>query len=138
MFKVGDTVTINDPRAAYHGEKAVIVRTRKGELPYKLQVKSLGYDYWFRADEVEGIVADDPLAQPQAENPHDFSHSGLGIGGLGRHEEALVIPTLEAMERVENLVRQARTCRRCGQNSAFDGAMFTTAPSSGLCDDCFE
>ena len=27
-------------------------------------------------------------------------------------------------------------CRRCGQ-SEFSGAMFTTDPSSGFCDDCF-
>ena len=27
-------------------------------------------------------------------------------------------------------------CRRCGQ-SEFSGAMFTTDPSSGFCDDCY-
>lgn len=138
MLKVGDCIIINDPRAAYHGEKAVIVRIRKGKaLPYKLRVKSLCFDYWFRASEVEEVAADNPVAQP-TENVHDFSHSGLGIGGLGRHEEAPIIPSIAAMKRVENLERQAHTCRKCGQTDVFDGAMFTTAPSSGLCDDCFE
>lgn len=32
---------------------------------------------------------------------------------------------------------RATTCRRCSKSDLFDGAMFTTDPSSGLCDDCY-
>lgn len=67
---------------------------------------------------------------------YDFD-KGFGIGGLGRHVEAPVIPTIAQMKRLERLEAQAHSCRRCGESDVFDGAMFTTAPSSGLCDDCF-
>jgi hypothetical protein len=64
----------------------------------------------------------------------DFD-GGYGIGGLGRHAERPIIPTIEQMERVEQAEKRARRCRRCGDTDVFDGAMFTTAPSSGLCDE---
>lgn len=69
------------------------------------------------------------------ENPHDFSRSGLGIGGLGRHEEPATWPTAATMERMDKLDAQQR-CRHCGGRE-WTGAMFTTDPSSGLCDDCY-
>ena len=28
-------------------------------------------------------------------------------------------------------------CRSCGSDDVLGGAMFTTSPSSGLCDDCY-
>ena len=74
---------------------------------------------------------------PPEENPADFSHSGLGIGGLGSYQEPPFIPTLTQMERMERLEAEATTCRRCGQDDVFGGAMFTTDASSGLCDDCY-
>lgn len=64
----------------------------------------------------------------------DFDR-GFGIGGLGRHEETPAIPTIEQLERMKQAQRRARRCRRCGQTE-LDGAMFTTMPSSGICDDC--
>jgi hypothetical protein len=76
---------------------------------------------------------DDPMGLN--ESPHDFD-SGLGIGGLGRHQEKPIIPTVAQMERMEQLEAKATTCRRCGQNDTFDGAMFTTG-GGNTCDDCF-
>lgn len=73
--------------------------------------------------------------QSQDDAQHDFD-SGLGIGGLGRHKEKPIIPTVAQMERIEQLETKATTCRRCGQNDVFDGAMFTTG-GGNVCDDCF-
>jgi hypothetical protein len=67
---------------------------------------------------------------------HDFD-SGLGIGGLGRHIEEKPVPTVEQVKRLEQMEARATYCRKCGQSDVFDGAMFTTDPSSGLCDDCY-
>ena len=66
----------------------------------------------------------------------DFSR-GLGVGGLGSYQESPTIPSITAIERMEQLERKATRCRRCGADDVFDGAMFTTDPSSGLCDDCY-
>ena len=73
---------------------------------------------------------------PDNESPHDFSHSGLGIGGLSSYEEPTVIPTVKQMERLEKMEQRATRCRRCGQSDEFDGAMFTTG-GGNVCDDCF-
>jgi hypothetical protein len=75
--------------------------------------------------------------EPARDDASDFDQ-GFGIGGLGRHIEAPIIPTVEAIARVEEMEQRAQTCRKCGQNDVFDGAMFTTAQDSGLCDDCYE
>jgi len=82
-------------------------------------------------DDVEEIEATDE------ENPCDFSHSGLGIGGLAHYEEPPFVPSAAAIERVEEMERRARYCRKCGQSDVFDGAMFTTDAGSGICDDCY-
>ena len=66
---------------------------------------------------------------------HDFDR-GFGIGGLARHEEPPLVPSLAAIERVEAMERRATVCRRCGQSDEFDGAMFTTG-GGNICDDCF-
>jgi len=65
---------------------------------------------------------------------HDFD-KGFGIGGLGRFQETSTIPTPEQMKRIEKMMARATTCRRCGQNDVFDGAMFTTV-GGNICDDC--
>jgi len=67
------------------------------------------------------------------EHPYDFSHSGLGIGGLGSFVEPPFIPTIAQMRRMEQVEAGIRACRRCGESDA----MFTTDRSSGLCDDCY-
>ena len=74
-------------------------------------------------------------ATPQSAN-QDFSRSGLGIGSLSHHIEDPLIPSEAGLARVEQMHTQATTCRRCHQSDLFDGAMFTTDPASGLCDDC--
>ena len=66
---------------------------------------------------------------------HDFDQ-GFGIGGLGRHEEPPIVPSLAALERVENMEKRSRICQVCGQSDVFDGAMFTTG-GGNVCDDCF-
>ncbi len=65
---------------------------------------------------------------------HDFD-KGFGIGGLGRHVETPVVPTIAQMKRMEEIEAQD-SCRSCG-GSDWTGAMFTTDPSSGYCDDCY-
>ena len=75
-------------------------------------------------------------AQDTDENPHDFSHSGLGIGGLGSYEEQATVPTASQLRRMEQ-EDNAQRCKGCGGTEYTTGAMFTTAPSSGYCDDCF-
>jgi hypothetical protein len=71
----------------------------------------------------------------QQNGPTDFD-SGLGIGGLGRHEEKPIVPIATQVERMEKAQARARICRRCGQSDVFDGAMFTTG-GGNVCDDCF-
>lgn len=66
----------------------------------------------------------------------DFSESGLGIGGAGSHVEVPIVPSTRTANKIIEMSRRARRCRRCGQTDLFDGAMFTTNPGSGLCDDC--
>jgi len=70
------------------------------------------------------------------EHPADFSHSGVGIGGLATYEEAPVIPSVQALERVQQMHDTDVICRRCGASKNFDGAMFTTG-GGNVCDDCF-
>lgn len=67
----------------------------------------------------------------------DFDRTGLGIGGIGRHIDELIVPSDTAAKRISAKKRQGRRCCRCGQSDVFDGAMFTNDPSSGLCDDCY-
>jgi len=76
-------------------------------------------------------------ASVQDESSRDFSHSGLGIGGLSGHIEEVPVLTIAQIERMERIERKMMVCRRCGSSDLLDGAMFTTCPSSGLCDDCF-
>lgn len=75
--------------------------------------------------------------QPEPEQSIE-SYGIMGIGGIGTYEENEMpqIPTVAQIERQERLERQATCCRRCGRSDVFDGAMFTTLGSSGICDDC--
>lgn len=66
---------------------------------------------------------------------HDYD-KGLGIRGLDRYTEPVPTPTGEQIDRQIQRQAQARRCRSCGC-SELEGAMFTTDPSSGLCDDCY-
>lgn len=75
--------------------------------------------------------------QADLETIGDFSWSGLGIGGLGRHTELSVVPTVKRIGEIERMDAEKRVCIVCGQSDLFDGAMFTTCRESGKCDDCF-
>ena len=94
--------------------------------------------------QAEILAGDDEQVQPDAPartlvdsgTPYDFSTSGLGIGGLGTHQEMPIIPTVAAIERVERLEAEMIVCRRCGASDVFDGAMFTDG-GGDICDDCF-
>jgi len=66
----------------------------------------------------------------------EYNHT-FGIGSLSSYEETPIIPTVAQIQRVAKMESEARYCRCCGQSDVFDGAMFTTDPSSGLCDDCY-
>lgn len=70
------------------------------------------------------------------EHPADFSHSGLGIGGINNDQSMPVIPSVQAIERVQRMHDTDIICRRCGASKNFDGAMFTTG-GGDICDDCF-
>ena len=72
----------------------------------------------------------------RTESPLDFSHSGLGIGGLAHYDEPPVVPSVAAIKRAEKIEAEMQTCRRCGASDLLDGAMFTTMAGSGYCDDC--
>lgn len=96
--------------------------------------KALGQSSEWIAREIDGEFYEESGAQ--AENSRDFGHSGLGIGGLGRHIEETLIPSVEAIVRVEKMEAQAQYCKQCGESDVFDGAMFTTMAGSGYCDDC--
>jgi len=82
----------------------------------------------------DGLVQSNPHIE--SENPHDFSHSGLGIGGINNDQSMPEIPSLATMERIERLESTDVICRRCGASKNFDGAMFTTG-GGNICDDCF-
>jgi len=128
MFKKGQTVYINEPRGTEHGKSATVVEVNASkEYAYLVQVQGDAFPFWRPASELS----------TGEENPRDFSHTGLGIGGLGSYVEDPIIPTVAQMERMERLERQDRRCRRCHQSETFDGAMFTTDARSGLCDDCY-
>ena len=78
-----------------------------------------------------------PAVKPeQQESPHDFSSSGLGIGGLGNYDEPAIIPSVKAIEREQYLFDTDVVCRKCGASKNFDGAMFTNG-GGDVCDDCF-
>ena len=76
------------------------------------------------------------LPHPTEENPHDFDHSGLGIGGINNDQSSPVIPSARALERIQRMHDTDIVCRRCGASKNFDGAMFTTG-GGDICDDCF-
>ena len=94
--------------------------------------------------QAETLAGDDAQPQPAAPaqtlidsgTSYDFSASGLGIGGLGTHQEKPIIPTVAAIKRVERLEAEMTVCRRCGASDVFDGAMFTDG-GGDICDDCF-
>ena len=89
------------------------------------------------------VIVDNPRRRAMVNPEHvqraqiaqDFD-SGLGIGGLERHTEPLIIPTANVLKRMEQ-EDNAQRCKRCGGTEYTTGAMFTTASSSGKCDDCF-
>ena len=70
------------------------------------------------------------------ESPHDFSSSGLGIGGLANYDEPTIVPSVTAIKRTERIERKMTVCHRCGASDLIDGAMFTTG-GGNVCDDCF-
>ena len=67
---------------------------------------------------------------------HDFSRSGLGIGGINDDQTLPIIPSVAAIERVQRMHDTDIICTRCGASKNFDGAMFTTG-GGDICDDCF-
>lgn len=141
MYQVNDRVFINDPRTTDHGKRATVVAIGLDyAYPCQARIDGDGFAFWYTEDQLsaEPIRTQVPQAAAEPTGPVcDFDRTGAGIGGIGRLEEKPIVPTEAALERYERLEAQATYCRRCGQSDAFDGAMFTTDPASGLCDDCF-
>jgi hypothetical protein len=65
---------------------------------------------------------------------HD-TDSGLGIGGINNDQSMPIIPTEQAIARMQRRVDTDTICRRCGASKNFDGAMFSTV-GGNVCDDC--
>ena len=74
----------------------------------------------------------EPVAGADTESAAIFGIGGIGIA---RENETPHVPSERAFNRYMDALENARVCRRCRQ-SELDGAMFTTNPSSGYCDDC--
>lgn len=108
-------------RPSHHSSKYPNV-TRPGEYHYS------------EADNEFYPIAQDATAQVVEQADFD---GGFGIGGLSRYIEDPIIPTVKQMERQDQMERKAQYCRSCGCSDIFDGAMFSTDASSGLCDDCY-
>ena len=133
MFKVNDTVYINNPGEDHHGERCTVVRAKDAGASFPYLVKMKDDEYWFTAEEVLGHHPD----EKQRAESHDFDQ-GFGIGGLGRYVEDPVIPTIAQVKRLEQLEAQATYCRICGESDVFDGAMFcNNGKASRLCNDCY-
>lgn len=136
MLQANSRVRIIGPGEPYDGEIGTIIKAGRGG-PFPYQVRMSDGDFWFTAEEVE-LVQDDSRG-------YDFDRTGLGIGGINRadpyYDELDVIHALERdpglLDRIQTRERTMRVCRRCGDNDLYDGAMFTTDPASGLCDDCY-
>jgi len=132
-YHIGERVTVNHPGEHYDGETATVIEVDPAsrEFPYRVQMGSVDDEgetlFWFGADELLPIA---PSAQ---------SEPVLGIGGIGvfTENEMPIIPSARAMARAERLEKTDIICRRCGASKNFDGAMFTTDASSGICDDCY-
>ena len=140
MFRVNDRVFINDPRSFDHNKRATVVAIDSTHTnPYQVQIDGDEFAFWYKAGQLsaEPIQAQAHAPQVAAESVYDFDRTGAGIGGINRLQEDLIIPTKAAFERYERLEARATYCRRCGKSDVFDGAMFTTDPASGLCDDCY-
>ena len=65
-------------------------------------------------------------AAPACEPYAPYENPIFAIGGLSRGDGA---------ESVMPMPKTGRVCRSCGHSES-DGAMFTTDPGSGKCDDC--
>lgn len=76
-----------------------------------------------------------PARQAHADSDTDTAIIGIGGIGICSQNEMPTIPSEQALKRYDEMDRRAHYCKRCGQSDV-DGAMFTTNPNSGLCDDC--
>jgi len=142
MYEINDQVFINFPRSLDHGKSATIIAINPAHTnPYQAQIDGDDFAFWYTAGQLSTepirarAQAPQTIAKP-TESPYDFDRTGAGIGGIGRFQDDPIIPTQKAFERYEQLRARATYCRRCHQSDVFDGAMFTTDPASGLCDDC--
>lgn len=125
-LKVNDRITLNDRRNLKHGQQGIIIAVDGDHAnPYQARLDGDTFAFWYKREQL--IAANADIA--------DFD-KGFGIGGLGRHEELPTIPSAKAIERLEKALDEAQRCGRCGQTDTIDGAMFTTDPASGFCDDC--
>lgn len=132
MFELNDRVIIRDRRSTDHGRAGTVIATDMSRsYSYQVRIDNDNEAFWY-AEHM--LTASSVADQPANESPYDFD-GGFGIGGLGRHEEKPIIPSVKVLERYERKAAQARTCRRCGQTDVFDGAMFTTL-GGNICDDC--
>jgi hypothetical protein len=74
-------------------------------------------------------------AEPMSETDFDID-SGLGIGGINNDQSMPTIPSVSALEKIQEMHDTDIICKRCGASQKFDGVMFTTLGGSNICDDC--
>lgn len=123
-MKVGDRVYLNDPRNTHHGEGATIVAIdRKARHPYQARLDGEDFAFWYRESQL--VATPPPAPGPEAESPRDFDRTGLGIGGLARHDMAAEVSEMIARGKMD--LRESprhgpmpngqlwEPCPKCGQ-----------------------
>jgi hypothetical protein len=88
------------------------------------------FSFWFTDEEVQAIAT----PQPEQESAHDFDR-GFGIGGLGRHVEDPIVPTVAQMERLEQVQSRYVKCD-CGHSVA--PALVMSASMGSSCPGCYD
>lgn len=114
--------------------QADLERTKQQPWVYPGATRPGAYTY-NENDNTYTPIASAPVTE---ESPHDFSHSGLGIGGLATHEEMPIVPTVAQIARVEKMERGMTTCRRCGDNDGPYGDARFGNGGGDICDDCLD
>lgn len=120
-MKLNETVRIHNPGEDYHGQMGTIIGLEIGaSFPY--QVRMDDGDFWFTAEELR------PTTKTPGQTAYDFD-KGFGIGGLGRHIETPMIPTVAQIAASERQPQE-------GQYVYPSGTTQGTAMVNGRCEIC--
>lgn len=137
MFTLGTRVYENDSRSTDFGRQGTVVQiNHQNPYPYLVLLDGDQFKFWHPAKFLSLTKPELPRAAAVTEP--DASSAIFSVGGIhiAIENETPIIPTMAAIERVEQMERKMVVCRRCGCSDLFDGAMFTTG-GGDICDDCF-